>query len=112
MHPIENLASSLHREFPSSQYHLEVPVNGGAASAWLDFRDGERHIVVEYRRDGKIGVTLLAETSENPLAGAFVATGELLASEGDAQRRVVELLTTTGSLAGSSVGLPGAMLPR
>ncbi len=112
MHPIENLASSLRREFPSSQYHLEVPVNGGVASAWLDFRDGERHIVVEYRRDGKIGVTLLPEASENPLADAFVATGELLASEGDAQRRVVELLTTTGSPAGSSVDLPRAVLTR
>ncbi len=112
MHPIENLASSLHREFPSSEYHLEVPLNGGNASAWLDFREGAHHVVVEYRRDGKIGVTLLAESSENPAADTFAATGEFLASEEDAQRRVVELLTAAELLAGSAVPLPGAALTR
>ncbi len=106
MHPIENLASSLHREFPSSKYHLEVPVNGGNASAWLDVRHGERHVVVEYRRDGTIGVTLLPED-----AAVFVETAEVVTSSGDAQRRIAELLTAD-SLAQPSVGLPGAALTR
>lgn len=112
MHPIENLASSLHREFPSSECHLEVPLNGGNASAWLDFREGEHHVVIEYRRDGKIGVTLLAESSGNPAADAFAATGEFLASNDDAQRRVVELLATAELLVGSAVPLLGDSLTR
>jgi hypothetical protein len=92
MRRIEELAARLQAEFPSAVFRLDMPRNGGSASAWLDVELGGRQVAIEGRRTGQFGISFVPDQKADPLVGLFAGPDRLESSVASAFEAISSLL--------------------
>jgi len=92
MNEIKRLASKIQATLPRATVRPDCPTDDRSQSCWLDIELAGQTVAVEWRPGKGFGISRVAASEDNPLAGLFSRPGQVVKTWGEAYDAVLKLL--------------------